>query len=185
MIALRGKLYTGEITTVSGDDGTEVQDIDARVIPITFGPRQRVFGRGWEMDKATVIGGGASKALLIDLRVRQFTAASFDLILAPYKLDGGGYAPDGTGAEGRNETRSGAAMIVRPVDTNGLYLYVPNATLAPLPIVAQYSDDAPSLDGQSIQFVATRGENSTEPAWMLGTPAQIASVYSGLSAGGA
>lgn len=182
MIAVNGNIYTGSITSVAGSSGTQIENIEGRVIPVISKTSQRVFNAGRERDKATVIGGGSIESLMLELRPRTFDAATLDLILSPYRLTAGGYASDGAGVEGAGAIRDGVAVIVRPVDT-GLYLYMPNAVLVAQPITMQYSPDAPSLDGQSIAFMATRGADSTEPAWAIGTPGQISALYSGLSAG--
>lgn len=182
MIALRGNLYHGAITTVAGTNGTLVRDIEARVIPFEVGLGGRVMSLGIARDKMRVIDGGDERFAL-DVRFRDFTASGLALAMAPYQLDGGGFAPDGTGADTRMSLRAGTPMIVRPVVSTGLYLYVKSAVLMTPRMIAQYSDELPALDAQSIRFLATRSGTDTEPAWFIGTPAQIAGSYSGLTAG--
>jgi hypothetical protein len=183
MIAVNGTIWTGDISAVAGSSGTQIENVEGRVMPLTITTRQRQFVTNWGRDALSVFGGGAFASMVVELRAREIGSALLDLILAPYKVTGGGYASGGTGVEVAHEARGGVKLLVRPVDSSGLYLYLPNATLSPLPIIAQYSDDAPMLDGQSVQFAAAKTATSTEPAWYWGTPAQIAAAYSDLSAG--
>jgi len=182
MIALRGRLYTGTITTVAGSNGTQQVDVEARILPFVVNTGGRTFRAGREGDKTRVFSTGPERFAL-DIAFRQFTADVMSLAMAPYELDGGGYSPDGTGAETRNKERTGTAMIIRPVDATGLYLYVKRAVLFTTEMIVKYSDDLPALDGQTVRFIATRLATDTEPAWFLGTPAQIAAAYAGLAAG--
>lgn len=181
MIALRGNLYHGSITAVSGSSGTLVRDIEARVIPFEVGLGGRLMSAGIARDKMKVLDGGDER-FAIDVRFRDFSASGLALAMAPYELDSGGFAPDGTGAATRMAIRSGASMIVRPVDSSGLYLYVKSAALMTPRMIAQYSDELPALDAQTVRFMATRSGTDSEPAWFIGTPAQIAGAYAGLEA---
>jgi|GEM_PF-5577768 len=182
MIALRGRLYTGSITTVAGSNGTQMVDVEGRVLPFVVNTGGRVFNAGRERDKTRVLSTGPER-FAIDLRIRQFTADAMSLAMSPYELDGGGYSPEGTGAETRNKERTGTAMIIRPMVASGLYLYVKRAVLFTTEMTVQYSDDLPALDGQTVRFLATRLATDTEPAWFLGTPAQVAASYADLTAG--
>lgn len=183
VFAVRSKVYTGTITSPTGSSGSLVADIESRRAEMVAPYRMLHFRTGWDRpDGVRSVRSKGGLANRIVLSLRGSDAANLALAFRGMRPTGGGIAQSGAGAAGSLEADAGVSLILRPVDATDWYLYAKAVTLTEDGEARLlYADDASLMDGIELELTCNRAATDTEPAWMVGTAAQLIAAYAGLS----
>ena len=185
--ANEGDVYYGVtgslITNLSGASGRgqAVANVRALAVGATHAARGRLFRHGLEDDQVEAIRFG-SPPLRVTLEPRD--NAVYTLRLMAFDLLG-------TVAQAGTGVRSTGGNVVTPLKSSRTFqfatvpvlstermLYMPAAVLAPGQDLSWlWARDGEHLDGVRLEIVSTRPDGQTTPAWMIDTPATVASAY--------